>query len=317
MLSLIIGVVLLLLGVGIKVSPEPEGKLGGSRAPRALAAMVLFMGGIVAVFFAVFITVPAGHVKVATLFGRVIPEPYQQGAHFPVNPLYSWNTFDVRQKTHKEENATVPSQDKLVTLIDLSVQYRIIAPEAPSILENTGTATSLIQVHMIPKLRSILREQGKSVEQAQDFFLESVQVQLQESLKEGLSSYLLDKGLLIDSVLIRDIQLPQVIVTSINATKQREQEIIKQRAELERFATEQEQKVKTATAERDAALLEAEKIRVLADAEAYKIEVINRYLSSSPQYVKLKAVEQWDGKLPLYNGGENMPIVDLRTYSGK
>ena len=32
--------------------------------------------------------VPAGHVKVATLFGKVQDNVYEEGLHFPVNPLY-------------------------------------------------------------------------------------------------------------------------------------------------------------------------------------------------------------------------------------
>ena len=55
-------------------------------------------------------SVPAGHVAVATLFGSVKPEPYEAGLHIPVNPLYNWHFYDVRQKTHLEQ-ASVPSQD--------------------------------------------------------------------------------------------------------------------------------------------------------------------------------------------------------------
>ena len=86
----------------------------------------------------------------------------------------------------------------------------------------------------------------------------------------------------------------------------------KQQAELERFATEQDQKVKQAESELRAAKLEAEKIRALADAEAYKISVINKTLEQSPNYIELKKVEQWNGVLPVYTGGENVPMIDLR-----
>lgn len=187
-----------------------------------------------------------------------------------------------------------------------------IGSMAPDILRNTGKTQDIINVHLIPKLRSILREQGKGVKQAQDFFLESIQAQLQSSLQAGLSDYLTPKGLQIESVLIRDIVLPKVIRDSITETKRREQEVLKQQAELERFATEQNQKVKQAESELEAAKLQAEKIRALADAEAYQIEVINRQLAKSPNYIKLKQVERWDGVLPRYTGGDSIPILDLR-----
>lgn len=256
------------------------------------------------------ITVPAGHVKVATLFGKVQNNNYREGLHI-VNPLLAFTKFDLRQKTHKEQ-AGIPAEDKLITTMDVSVQYRTIGDMAPDILRNTGTTEALIQVHMIPKLRSILREQGKGVEKSQDFFRESVQRQLQQTLQSGLAEFLAPKGLQVETVLIRDVQLPSVIRTAITETKKREQEVLKQQAELERFATEQDQKVKQAESELKAAKLEAEKIRALADAEAYKINVINKTLAQSPNYIELKKVEQWDGVLPVYAGGENIPMIDIR-----
>lgn len=256
------------------------------------------------------ITVPAGHIKVATLFGKVKDNTYQEGLHI-VNPLLVFTVFDLRQKTHKE-TAGIPAEDKLITKMDVSVQYRTIGSMTPHILRNTGTTEALIQVHMIPKLRSILREQGKGVAISQDFFKESIQRQLQETLQIGLAEFLVAKGIQIETVLIRDVRLPEVIRTAITETKKREQEVLKQQAELERFATEQDQKVKQAESELKAAKLEAQKIKELADAEAYKIDVINKTLSESPNYIELKKVEQWNGILPIYAGGDNIPMIDLR-----
>ena len=257
------------------------------------------------------LTVPAGHVKVATLFGKVQPLPWVEGFHI-VNPLYDWVAFDARQKTHKE-TAGVPSEDKLITNMDVSVQYRLIGSQAPDMLRNTGKTEDVVAVHMIPKLRSILREQGKGVAMAQDFFKESVQTRLQDTLQVGLAEYLAPHGLQVDGVLIRDIVLPQVIRTAIEDTKKREQEVLKQQAELDRFAKEQEQKVATAKAEYDAAKLEAQKIRELADANAYNIEKLNEQLAKSPNYIQLKQVEQWNGVLPVFTGGDSIPMIDLRA----
>ncbi|WP_372747736.1 SPFH domain-containing protein [Litorivivens sp.] len=274
-------------------------------------SILCYVAALLTLAMASYTTVPAGHVKVASLFGKVQPVPFDEGLHFPVNPLYSWTEFDLRQKTHKER-AGVPSEDKLITEMDVSVQYRTIGSMAPDILRNTGKTQDIINVHMIPKLRSILREQGKGIKQAQDFFLESVQAQLQVTLQTSLSEYLAPKGLQVETVLIRDVVLPAVIRNAITETKKREQEVLKQQAELERFATEQNQKVKQAESELQAAKLEAEKIRALADAEAYQIEVINRQLAKSPNYIHLKEVERWNGVLPKYTGNSSVPILDLR-----
>jgi regulator of protease activity HflC (stomatin/prohibitin superfamily) len=299
-----LAIALLIIGIVFLNKPDPRLK------PIRLGAIAI--GAVLAVM-SMIITVPAGHVKVATLFGKVQDETFREGIHV-VNPLLAFTIFDLRQKTHKE-TAGIPAEDKLITKMDVSVQYRTIGEMAPDILRNTGTTEALIQVHMIPKLRSILREQGKGVAQSQDFFRESVQRQLQETLQVGLAEFLAVKGLQVETVLIRDVQLPNVIRTAITETKKREQEVLKQQAELERFATEQDQKVKQAESELRAAKLEAQKIKELADAEAYKIDVINRMLARSPNYIELKKVEQWNGVLPLYTGGDNIPMIDLRKKS--
>jgi regulator of protease activity HflC (stomatin/prohibitin superfamily) len=237
-----------------------------------------------------FKSVPAGHVGVATLFGKVREKPYPAGLHIPVNPLYNWEIFDARNKTHKEV-ANVPSQDQLQTKIEVSVQYRIIDSQAPSILRETGTTLQVVDVHLVPKLRSLLREQGKSIKRAEDFFLETTQEQLQSNLSHTLSEYLLPKGVEVQAVLIRDIQLPPFITRAIEQKKEREQEAEKQKAELERYTTEQQQKVALAEAELKAAEAEAQKRRVIAEAQAYEIEQINKAIGTSPVYVQLKALE--------------------------
>lgn len=254
------------------------------------------LGIIVAVFVLFLVSprfyqsVPAGHVGVATLFGEVQSKHFSEGLHIPVNPLYQWHLYDVRQKTHSE-TSNVPSQDQLQTKIDVSVQYRLVASQTPSILKETGSISDVLAVHIVPKLRSQIREQGKSIRRAEDFFLEETQAMLQIALLEGLKDYLGTKGVAVEAVLIRDISLPPFITKAIEAKKEREQEVEKQKAELERFTTEQKQIVAAAEAEKDAASAEAEKRRLLADARAYEITKINDAIGRNPNYVKLQALE--------------------------
>jgi len=234
--------------------------------------------------------VPAGYVGVATLFGEVQSEPYEEGLHIPVNPFYEWYLYDVRQKSHLEE-ANVPSQDQLQTKIQVSVQFRLEKTGVPMILQETGQAADVLMVHIVPKLRSLLREQGKAIKRAEDFFLEETQHNMQTSLLDGLRDYLIPKGVNVGAVLIRDISLPPFIIKAIESKKEREQEVEKQKAELERFETEQQQKVALAKAESEAATEQANKMKVLADAQAYEIEQINKAIGSNPNYVKLQSLE--------------------------
>jgi regulator of protease activity HflC (stomatin/prohibitin superfamily) len=262
----------------------------------------------------VIVTVPVGHVAVATLFGEVDPEPYNEGLHFPVNPLLKWHFFDARQKTLKDQ-ANVPSQDQLQTKIDVSVQFRLIGNMAPKILKGTGSFEDAVNVHLVPNLRSLLREQGKSVERAEDFFAETTQQLLQVGIQRGLQAYLQDKGIQVQAVLIRDITLPTFIIRAIESKKEREQEVEKQRAELERYRTEQQQLVAMARAQREAAEQEAIQRRLLADAQAYEIEQINKAISNNPAYVQLQSLEALksiskdpSSKIYFLNGDSPQPL---------
>lgn len=253
---------------------------------------ILGLLGLILVWFAssLYQKVPAGYVGVATLFGEVQEDPYEEGLHIPVNPFYEWYFYDVRQKSHLEE-ANVPSQDQLQTKIQVSVQFQLSSQNTPKILQETGQAADVLRVHIVPKLRSLLREQGKAIKRAEDFFLEETQQNMQTSLLEGLTDYLIPKGVNVGAVLIRDISLPPFIIKAIESKKEREQEVEKQKAELERFETEQQQKVALAKAESEAAEEQAQKQRVLADAQAYEIEKINSAIGSNPNYIKLQALE--------------------------
>ena len=252
--------------------------------------VIVVIGVLILVGMNFYKTVPPGRVGVATLFGNVQSQVYEQGLHIPVNPLYRWVLFDARQQTHAE-TANVPSQDQLQTRLDVSVQYRIDGVMAPSILQDTGDAVAAVRVHLIPKLRSLLREQGKSIKRAEDFFQEATQETLQLGLTEGMKDYLAPKGIIVSAVLIRDIQLPPFIVEAIEKKKEREQAVERERAELERVRTELQQRVARAEAGFQAAEQEAARMRTLADAQAYEITQINKAIARNPAYIQLQSLE--------------------------
>ena len=99
------------------------------------------------------------------------------------------------------------------------------------------------------------------------------------------------KGILVDSVLLRNINLPPVLAEAIGRKKEREQEVERQRAELERVKLEQEQQVAQAQASRRAAEEDAKRLRILAEAKAYEISTINKAASGNPAYIQLQSLE--------------------------
>ena len=106
-----------------------------------------------------------------------------------------------------------------------------------------------------------------------------------------LKAYVATKGILVDSVLLRNINLPPVLAEAIGRKKEREQEVERQRAELERVKLEQEQQVAQAEASRRAAEEDAKRLRILADAKAYEVQTINKAASGNPAYIQLQSLE--------------------------
>ena len=145
--------------------------------------------------------------------------------------------------------------------------------------------------------------------------MEETQNMLQENMMQALRSDLETKGLKIDKVLIRSITLPPFIMRAIEAKKEREQEVEKQKAELERYKTEQQQLLAEATAKREAAEEEAKKIQLLADAQAYEIKKVNEAIAENPAYLQLQAMEALkaiskdpSSKIYFINGDSPQPL---------
>jgi regulator of protease activity HflC (stomatin/prohibitin superfamily) len=235
-------------------------------------------------------SVPAGHVGVATLFGEVQSEPYPEGLHF-VNPFLSWVDLDVRQDSLKVTQLEMPTRDQLLSKVDLSIQWRLDASRAPEIFRSTGNKERIVGVHLIPKARSLIRVLGTKIERAEDLFNDAVRDRLTAELESELRKYVADKGVIVDAVLLRNINLPSVLAEAIGRKKEREQEVERQRAELERVKLEQEQQVAQAEASFRAAEEDAKRLRILADAKAYEIATINKAASGNPAYIQLQSLE--------------------------
>lgn len=235
-------------------------------------------------------SVPAGHVGVAILFGDVQEEVYPEGLHI-VNPFLSWKDLDARQDTFKISQLEMPTRDQLLSKVDLSIQWRLDSSRAADIIRDTGDKDRLIQVHLHPKARSLVRALGTQIERAEDLFKDEVRNNLAVQIETELTSYVADKGIVVDSVLLRNINLPPVLADAIGRKKEREQEVERQRAELDRVKLEQEQQVAQAEALRRAAEEDAKRLRILADAKAYEISTINLAASGNPAYIQLQSLE--------------------------
>ena len=256
----------------------------------------LIIGGIILIIAAIIIitrctvTVPAGYVKVATLFGKVQQTVYTEGLHL-TNPMYSFTSYDVRNQSLMFEQVPVPTQDQLTSNMDVRIQYRVIGVDTPSILMNTGSQEQLIEVKLRAQVFSLIRDVAKTVLKAEDFFDSKTQSRLQSLMLSKLKGLLQPAGINVQDVLLSNTVLPSYIIEAIKGKKVREQEVQREKAELQRIAIQSRQRVVKATSNAEAATQEAISIKTLADAEAYRISEVSKSLHASKGYIQLQAIQ--------------------------
>ncbi|HEU4403437.1 MAG TPA: SPFH domain-containing protein, partial [Candidatus Polarisedimenticolia bacterium] len=103
--------------------------------PRAAGTLVLLAVALIAALTSV-AYVPAGHVGVLTLFGRVTGEILPEGTHL-ISPFKTNNRLAVRTQELKE-TASVPSEEGLIVTLDTSLLFRLDASKAAEAYQKIG-----------------------------------------------------------------------------------------------------------------------------------------------------------------------------------
>lgn len=189
--------------------------------------------------------VGTGHVGVLTLFGRVTSETLGEGIHL-INPLKTNNELSIQTQTIKE-SANVPSSEGLMMALDTSLIYHLNPDRAAEVFQKIGADYETVVVE--PTLRSAIREAtaSHSANALYSGERELVGKQIFEQVTEQLSK----RGLAVENVLLRDIQLPATLKASIELKQQAEQEALAMNFRLQKEKQEAERKRIEAAGVRD------------------------------------------------------------------
>ena len=264
--------------------------VGAGTAFRAIGGLV---GGvlILILLWASVAYVPAGNVGVLTIFGRVTSGYLSEGTHI-VNPFTVNNIMSVRTQTLKE-TASVPSNEGLIIALDTSLLFRLDASRASEVYQKLGPNYQDVVVE--PNLRSVIRSvtalhsanalySGQREEVAKQMFVE-------------LSAEMAKRGIIVENILLRDIQLPPTLKSSIESKQQAEQESLAMSFRLQKEKQEAERK-----------RIEAQGIRDFQQIVAQGI---------SPQLLEWKGIEATEtlakspnAKVVVIGGGKNgLPLI--------
>ena len=197
----------------------------------AVAALILII-----LLFSSITKVPTGTVGVLTLFGRVTGEVLPEGMHL-INPLKSSNEMSIRTQELKE-SASVPSSEGLVINLDTSLIYHLNPEKAAEAYQKIGPNYVLVLVE--PNLRAAIREATAS--HSANALYTGEREAVARQIFDQLTTQLGARGILVENVLLRDIQLPQTLKASIESKQQAEQEALAMNFRLQKEKQEAERK---------------------------------------------------------------------------
>ena len=208
----------------------------GGRPALRLIAIALAAFVIVILVFSSVARVSTGHVGVLTMFGRVTGEVLPEGMHF-INPLKTNNEMSIQTQTIKE-SASVPSSEGLVMNLDTSLIYHLNPDKAADVYQKIGANYETVVVE--PTLRASIRESTAS--HTANALYTGEREMVAKQIYDQLNQQLNQRGLVVESVLLRDIQLPATLKASIEAKQQAEQEALAMNFRLQKEKQEAERK---------------------------------------------------------------------------
>ncbi len=189
--------------------------------------------------------VGTGHVGVLTLFGRVTGETLGEGIHV-INPLKTNNEMSIQTQTIKE-SASVPSSEGLMMSLDTSLIYHLNPDHAADVFQKIGADYENVVVE--PTLRSAIREATAS--HTANALYTGEREMVGKQIFEQVTTELTKRGLTVENVLLRDIQLPATLKASIEAKQQAEQEALAMNFRLQKETQEAQRKRIEAAGVRD------------------------------------------------------------------
>jgi len=189
--------------------------------------------------------VGTGHVGVLTLFGRVTGETLHEGIHL-INPLKTNNEMSIQTQTLKE-SASVPSSEGLMMSLDTSLIYHLDPDHASEVFQKISADYENVVVE--PTLRSAIREATAS--HTANALYTGEREMVGKQIYDQVSQQLSQRGLKVENVLLRDIQLPATLKAAIEAKQQAEQESLAMNFRLQKETQEAQRKRIEAAGVRD------------------------------------------------------------------
>jgi len=182
------------------------------------------------------VSVGATEVGVVSTFGKVDPVPLDSGIHW-INPFSMVTELSTVSYPLQEEDIDVPTKGGLAVRIDATLIYHIDRTKAPVIYKQFGD-------HLLDTIKAQFRSDLRNV--CAKYEPEAVYAgdgaELEHALFNTISPTLLDSGVIVERILLRDRMPPPSVRESIEAKNKADQDAQRMTFTLQKEKQEAERK---------------------------------------------------------------------------
>lgn len=217
-------------------------------------------------------------------FGSLSESVLEPGTHVWIPYVAGSKTLDVSiQKLNIETSSGTKDQQEVGTNVTLSIQVE--PTKVVQLVKTFGSEESAID-QIIPMVKEAVNSQVSKYSAKEVL---TKRTELKEGIEQAAKDELLKYGIILHAVSVTDLQYSKGYTDAIEAAQIAEQRA--KEAEYKTLQTENEAKAAIA------------KARGEAEANRLKQQTV------TPLLVQLEAVQKWNGQLPQFNGGSNMPFM--------
>lgn len=187
-----------------------------------------------------------GEVGVKQRLGKLSDRVYDQGAYL-YNPFVTVMVKTPVRTVNMEVVLNLPSKEGLNINSNISILYRIDEDKVPQLIQRVGNDYEKI-------ISSVFRSGSADIcsqYMAKDMH-SGKRAEIEGKIATVMNSHLNDRGIEIEAVLLKSIQLPAGLYGSIESRLEAEQEVMRMQFLLEQEKLEAQRKVIEAEGQRDA-----------------------------------------------------------------
>jgi regulator of protease activity HflC (stomatin/prohibitin superfamily) len=304
------------------------------RAGAGRRIVSLAIGGAVALLALVLLlmswrTIPPGYVGIEfnKATNRVTTGAVEPGWTL-INPFTSAiqqypvtiQTYVMVQQSGEGQNAgddsvKIQSKEAQQLNLDVAVQFRVNKAEASDLYKEWGGQDiSIIKEQVVrQETRSALANLAGSYGWEQ--ISGEKRAELATKVAEQLTISFAKRHLILDNFVIREVHLPDNLKAALDNKITAQQAAERQRYELEQATIKAEQdKVVAegqANAQRATAQGDADSTLIRAKAQADSNKLLSESVNDS--LIRYQMMLRWDGKLPVFSGGNATPLIDTSS----